>query len=144
MAARGFLGAGDLYVRRINPLTGALMSMFGPYEVEKFEYKPNVETKEKMSKGRSTYGQVIESVNLPQPAEFAVTFGEVDREGLTLALMGSQSVINKASGTIDEGAALSVVVDLGGWVNCHTRTGKPWSSRTKPARRPMSKAHTTR
>ncbi|MBL8444788.1 MAG: hypothetical protein JNK52_12140 [Zoogloeaceae bacterium] len=116
MAARGFLGAGDLYVRRINPLTGALMSMYGPYEVEKFEYKPNVESKEKMSKGRITYGQVIESVNLPKPAEFAVTFGEVDREGLTLALMGSQSVINTPSGTIAEGAALSVVVDLGGWV----------------------------
>ena len=50
MAARGFLGAGDLYVQRYNPLTGALGSLYGPYEVEKFEYKPNIETKEKTSK----------------------------------------------------------------------------------------------
>lgn len=116
MSARGFLGAGDLYVRRYNPLTGALMSMFGPYEVTKFEYKPNVEIKEMTSKGLQTYGQVIEAVNLPKPAEFAVTFGEVNREGLTMALMGAQSVINTAAGTIAEGAALSVVADLGGWV----------------------------
>lgn len=116
MAARGFLGAGDLYVQRYNPLTGALGSLFGPYEAEKFEYKPNIETKEKTSKGRSTYGQVIEAVNLPQAGDFAVTFGEVDREGLTLALLGTQSAINTASGTLAEGAALEVTVDLGGWV----------------------------
>ncbi|KON79417.1 hypothetical protein PA01_12830 [Azoarcus sp. PA01] len=116
MAARGFLGAGDLYVQRYNPLTGALMSMYGPYEVEKMECKPNVEIKEKASKGRNTYGQVIESVPLPQPADFAVTFGEVDREGLTLALMGTQSIINTSAGTIAEGSALEVVADLGGWV----------------------------
>jgi len=116
MAARGFLGAGDLYVQRYNPLTGALGSLYGPYEVEKFEYKPNIETKEKTSKGRSTYGQVIEAVNLPQAGEFAVTFGEVDREGLTLALLGTQSAINTAGGTIVEGSALEVTADLGGWV----------------------------
>lgn len=125
MAARVFLGAGDLYVQRINPQTGALMSMYGPYEVEKFEFKPNVETREKMSKGRSTYGQVIESVNLPQPGEFAVTFGEVDREGLTLALMGQQVAINTAAGTIAEGSAISVTADLGGWVEMPHQN---WSS----------------
>lgn len=116
MSARGFLGAGDLYVQRYNPTTGALMSMFGPYEVEKFEFKPNIETKEKMSKGRTTYGQVIETVNLPQPGEFAVTFGEVDREGLTLALLGTEFAINRAGATIAEGSALEVTADLGGWV----------------------------
>lgn len=116
MAARGFLGAGDLYVQRLNPLTGALMSMYGPYEVEKFEYKPNIETKEKTSKGRSTYGQVIEAVNLPKAGDFAVTFGEVDREGLTLALLGTQSAINTAAGTVAEGSPESVVVDLDGWI----------------------------
>ena len=125
MAARGFLGAGDLYVQRVNPINGALMSMFGPYEVEKFEFKPNVETKEKSSKGRSTYGQVIETVNLPRPAEFAITFGEVDREGLSLALMGTQSAINTPAGTVAEGSAISVTVDLGGWIELPHQN---WSS----------------
>ena len=72
MAARGFLGAGDLYISRYNPTTGLFDDFTGPFEATKFEVKPNVELKEMSSRGRSSYGQVIESVALPQPAEFTL------------------------------------------------------------------------
>lgn len=99
MAARGFLGAGDLYIARYNPNTGMFDNFTGPFEATKFEIKPNVELKELSSRGRSTYGQVIESVPLPQPAEFTVELQEVNRESLAIALLGTTAAINQAAGT---------------------------------------------
>ncbi len=57
MSSRAFIGAGDLYIARY--VNGAFEDYAGPFECEQFEIKPNVELREKVSKGRSTYGQVI-------------------------------------------------------------------------------------
>lgn len=100
MAARGFLGAGDLYIARYNPTTNTFDDFVGPLEGTKFEIKPNTEIKELSSRGRSTYGQVIESVPLNQPADFTVDMPEVNKSTLLLALMGTESVINQTAGTI--------------------------------------------
>lgn len=113
MAARGFLGAGDLYIARYNSTLAAFEAYKGPYEATKFEIKPNVELKELSSRGRSTYGQVIESVPLAQPAEFTVELPEVNRESLTIALLGTASAITQGAGSIvDEVVAAA----LDGWV----------------------------
>ncbi|MCB1890368.1 MAG: hypothetical protein KDH20_22370 [Rhodocyclaceae bacterium] len=102
MAARGFLGGGDLYINRYDPDTGLKVGRRGPFEVGRFEVKPNAELKEMVSKGRSTYGQVIESVPIQQPSDFTVVMSEVDKEGLTLALMGEQAAINQGAGTMTD------------------------------------------
>lgn len=107
MASRGFLGGGDLYIDRYDPSTGQKIGRMGPYEVVKFEVKPNTELKELSSKGRSTYGQVIESVAIAKPADFSITFGEVNREGLTLALLGTQEAINQGAGVITDEAVVA-------------------------------------
>jgi len=113
MAARGFLGAGDLYIARYNPVTAAFDPLQGPYECSKFEISPKSEIKELVSKGRATYGQVIESVPLPQPSEFAIALPEVNRESLALALLGTDSAINQGAGTVTDEAATA---KLDGWV----------------------------
>lgn len=113
MASRGFLGAGDLYIARYNPATSAFDAFKGPYEATKFEIKPNVETKELSSRGRSTYGQVIESVPLPQPADFTLELSEVNRESLSIALLGTTSLITQGAGTISNEA---IVAKKGAWV----------------------------
>lgn len=100
MAARGFLGAGDLYIARYNAATAAFDDFKGPYEATKFEIKPNVDRKEMSSRGRTTYGQVIESVSLPQPADFTLEMPEVNRETLTIALLGSDATTSQTAGTI--------------------------------------------
>ncbi len=112
-ASRGFLGAGDLYIARYNPDTGTFDAYRGPYEASKFEIKPKVELKELTSKGRTTYGQVIETVPLPQPTEFAVELVEVNRESLTIALLGTQVAINQGSGSATDEV---IVAKLDGWV----------------------------
>ena len=102
MAARGFLGAGDLYISRYNPTTGLFDDFTGPFEATKFSIKPNVELKEMSSRSRSGYGQVIASVVLPQPAEFTLELPEVNKETLAIALLGTESAINQIAGTLTD------------------------------------------
>lgn len=113
-AARGFLGAGDLYISRYNPAIGAFEDFTGPLETTKFEITPKVELKEMVSKGRSSYGQVIESVTIPQPFEFTVDFAEVSGDTLVAALLGTKTEINIGSGTMTD---LPVVIKKNAWVD---------------------------
>lgn len=115
MAARGFLGAGDLYISRYNPTTGLFDDFTGPFEATKFEVKPNVELKEMSSRGRSSYGQVIESVALPQPAEFTLELPEVNKESLSIALLGTESAINQTAGTLTDAPVTVTSKDT--WLN---------------------------
>ncbi|MQR02324.1 phage tail tube protein [Glaciimonas soli] len=112
MSARGFLGAGDLYIARYDATLGDFGSYQGPYEATKFEIKPKVELKEMTSRGRSTYGQTIESVALQQPTEFTVELPEINKESLTIALLGTSTDINQASGTL---TAETLIVKQGAW-----------------------------
>lgn len=111
MAARGFLGAGDIYINRM--VAGVSQGLAGPYYANKFEIKPNVEKKELTSKGRNTYGQVLESVSLQQPADFTMELNEVNTESLTLALLGTAGATSQASGTLTDQA---VTVQHDRWV----------------------------
>lgn len=112
-AARGFLGAGDLYISRYNSTTGLFDDFVGPVETTKFEIKPKVDLKEMTSKGRSTYGQVIESVPVPKPFEFSVNFAEVSGDTLVNAFFGTKTAINIGSGTM---TAISVTIKKNAWV----------------------------
>ncbi len=105
MAAGGFLGAGDLYIARY--VNGAFENYKGPFQCEKFEIKPNSELREKVSKGRSTYGQVIESVPVPQPADLTVDLGEVNREALALAFFGTTAVLSQTAGNVTDEAIVA-------------------------------------
>jgi hypothetical protein len=111
MAARGFLGAGDLYIARY--VGGVLQAYQGPYECAKFEIKPNVDLKELVSKGRDTYGQVIESVAIPQPADLTVDLPEVNKESLAIAMLGTVAAISQTAGTLTDESV--VVTDLDSW-----------------------------
>ena len=113
MSARGFLGAGDLYIRRYDATLGNFSDWEGPFEATKFEIKPNADLKEMASRGRTTYGQVIESVPLPKPADFSVTLAEVNTSSLALALFGTSTTTNQGSGSIVDEA---VTAKLGKWV----------------------------
>jgi hypothetical protein len=113
MSSRGFLGAGDLFVRTYNPTTAAFDQWTGPFEASKFEIKPNSDLKEMVSRGRSTYGQVIESVPLPKPADLSVTFSEVNKDSISMALFGTASTLAQGSGTVTDEV---VVAAQGKWV----------------------------
>lgn len=111
MAARGFLGAGDIYINRI--VGGVKQGMQGPFYANKFEIKPNVDKKEQTSKGRNDYGQVLESVPLQKPADFTLELSEVNKEALALAMLGTASALTQASGTLTD---FAVTTDQDVWV----------------------------
>lgn len=112
MAARGFLGAGDLYINRI--VGGVHQGWQGPYEAIKFEIKPNIDIKELVSKSRANYGNVIESVPLNQPADFSVELAEVNKESMVLALLGTTAALTQTSGTMTAVSIPTVVLDT--WI----------------------------
>lgn len=112
MAARGFLGAGDIYIERI--VAGVAQGLAGPYYADKFELKPNVDIKELISKGRNDYGQTLESVALQKPADFTLELKEVNKESITLALLGSAAAVSQSSGNL---TASSVTTKKGYWVS---------------------------
>jgi hypothetical protein len=112
MAARGFLGAGDIYIDRI--VGGVKQGRQGPYYANKFEIKPNVDKKEQTSKGRNDYGQVLESVSIQQPADFTLELSEVNKESMTIALLGTAAALAQSSGTLTD---QPVTVKLDAWVD---------------------------
>ena len=111
MAARAFLGAGDLYISRYE--NNAWLPYEGPFEADEFSVKPNSELKEQVSKGKTTYGQVIESVSLAKPADFTATLTEVNKQTLALALLGASSALTQTGSTVTGEA---FVVKLDKWV----------------------------
>lgn len=111
MAARAFLGAGDLYISRYE--NGTWTNYEGPFEADEFSIKPNSELKEQVSKGKTTYGQVIESVSLAKPADFTATLTEVNKQTLAIALLGSSATLTQTSSTV---TGESVTVALDKWV----------------------------
>jgi hypothetical protein len=113
MASRGFIGAGSLYLARWNAQAGSFDAPTGPFEAKKFEVSPKSELKKMTSKGRTQYGQVIETVAIPQPAEFSVSFAEVNRDTLLLALLGSSTAVTQGAGNI---TAETIVAKKGYWV----------------------------
>lgn len=121
MAARGFLGSGDLFIARY---VGGVAGPFeGPFECRQFEIKPNVNLVEMVSKGRNTYGQVVETVAIPQPADLTVQMSEVNKESLAIALLGTSAPINQTGATVsNEAVTLS---NVGQWYNLtkHSLTG---------------------
>ncbi len=113
MAARSFLGAGDIFIDRL--VDGVRQGMIGPIKADKLEIQPQVETKESTSKGRYDYGQVLGAVNLAQPTEFTLDLKEVTGDILVMAFLGTSSALAQASGSL---AAKSVTVSkLGRWLD---------------------------
>lgn len=109
MSARGFKGAGNLFIARY--VGGVLGPYQGPYECSKFEIKPNVEIQELISKGRDTYGQVIETVAIPQPADLTVDLPEVNKESLAIAMLGTVAATSQASGALADEAVVITALD---------------------------------
>jgi hypothetical protein len=110
MAAQGFLGAGDIYIAR--QVDGVWQKPQGPFNGEKFEIKPNVTLKEQASRGKLTYGQIIETVALQEPADLTVDLTQVDRSTLSIALLGTVAALSQASGSL---ASEAVVAEPGSW-----------------------------
>jgi hypothetical protein len=113
--ARGFLGAGDVYIERFDPDTQVYLAPKGPYESTKFAIKATTKLEEMTGRGRSTYGQILASVAIPQPTEFEIAVAEVNKDAMALAMLGTTATYIQASATVvDE--VITAAPALGEWV----------------------------
>lgn len=110
MAARSFLGAGDIYINRM--VDGVKQGLIGPIYAESLSITPSVNTVQSTSKGRYDYGQVLESVNIAQPTEFSMALKEVTGDILVMAFLGTSETVSVASGAL---ADFEVDVKVGTW-----------------------------
>lgn len=111
--ARGFLGAGDVFIERYDADTLQYLPPAGPYESTKFQIKATTKLEEMTGRGRATYGQILESVAIPQPTEFEIAVAEVNRESLALAVLGTVASYTQASSTATDEAV--TIPALGSW-----------------------------
>lgn len=101
--------AADVFYRFKNPVTG----IFGTrkkIQTEKLEISTPSDPKEKLSKGRTTYGQVFVSHRVAKPCEFNVTFSEANKEIFAMMLSGVIEEITETVQTITD-HAVTVVLD---------------------------------
>lgn len=111
--ARALLAAGSVYLARFSG--GVAQAPQGPFEASKFAITPKSTVKNAVSKGRDTYGQVVETVVVPDVPEFAIDLTEVNKVTLAIALLGDGAIDTQASGTL---AAVAYTLDvLDSWVD---------------------------
>lgn len=98
----GFLGSGDLFYNRVVAGIDQGWKRFG--NAIKFEIKENTTLKERKSKQKSSYGQVLDSVSVKDSAEISVTLDDLDKDNLALAFLGDVTAINVTGASVtDEG-----------------------------------------
>jgi hypothetical protein len=99
----GFLGSGDLYYNRV--VNGVSEGWYRFGNATRFEIKENAEIKERISRQQATYGQVLDSVSIKQPAEISVTLDDLDYKNLALVFLGDTSAVSVTGATATAEAA---------------------------------------
>lgn len=106
------LFAGDLYLAFKDNATG-LYSARQRLECDALSIATPSEIKEKISKGRDTYGNAFVSFGVPKPTEFELTLSEITREIFAMQLSAVIETLTVTSGTLTD-VAVTAVLDA--WV----------------------------
>lgn len=95
----GLLCAGDIYFDRFNDanLSTGLVLLGN---TTKLGVQEQSELKERISKGRETYGQALDSIYIKQPAQFSMTLDEFNRSTASMALLGVTAEVTQTAGPI--------------------------------------------
>lgn len=99
----GFLGSGDLYMDRFDD-DGNAEGFVDVGNAVKFAIAEDAEIKERESRMRDTYGQVLDSVPIKKPASISITLNDLKVENLAMVLFGTISAINVTGATITDEA----------------------------------------
>jgi len=85
----GLLLAGDLYGNRV--VNGVSTGWLLMGNALKCEVKENADRKDRPSKGKTTYGQNLDSVFVKKPADISIELDEVDSNNIALLWLGDAS-----------------------------------------------------
>ena len=104
-AINGFLGAGDLYMERT--VAGTAQGMKPAGNATKFEIKESTTRKERISKGKSDYGNAKDSVEIKKPATIQAIIDEINADNMAVAFLGNVTTISQGSGTVADAPYVS-------------------------------------
>lgn len=99
--SRGLLVAGDLYMDRLSS-DGTSNGYLPVSNATQMALQQNVEFQDLTSRRRGTYGQLLESVPIPQPGELNMTIDQINRGNLAIALLGDVEDIDQSSETFTD------------------------------------------
>ncbi len=119
---KGLLLAGDVYIAEIN--NGVKGPLIGPINVNEITVTPpTTEEKSRISKKRSTFGQALDSVQLPKdPAKLSLKWDSMTKQLLADAIAGKQVAFTQTeAAVVDEPVTLSKE----GWVELGNAYIKP-------------------
>lgn len=91
----GLILQGDVFVRN-RRIEGAGLVHIG--NTTKMELSASVETKERISKQKESFGQALDSLSTPQPTTINFELDTFDRHNLALALMGEDADVSRVAG----------------------------------------------
>lgn len=93
----GYLGSGDLYFNR--PVNGIDQWLsFG--NATKFEIKEGADLKQRKSKMKDSYGNVLDTASIKNPAEIAMTVDDLNKDNLALIFLGDVGENSVVAGTV--------------------------------------------
>ena len=109
----GLLFTGDLYIDRLTD-AGAKAGFLGKLNGVKLTIThPEPDKRERISKMRDSFGQALDTVNLPKPPELEISVDSQLPEILAMALLGRVDSLTQGSGTVTDQA---VTLIPGKWV----------------------------
>ena len=94
----GFLGSGDLYGDRLDD-AGVSTGFVLLGNAKKFAITEETETKERISTGKTTYGQALDTASIKKPAKIAILLDNFDKDTLAMALLGDAVTLNQGAAT---------------------------------------------
>lgn len=95
----GLILGGDVYVDVLDA-SGASTGLAGPFNCTQLAFTESTDLKQRISRGKSTYGQALDAVSLKKPSEAEFTFDETTKELIAAALLGSAVTRNGAGGSV--------------------------------------------
>lgn len=95
--------AGDIFVDLLDA-TNNSTGLIGPINTTKFTIKNEAESKIRPSKKKESYGNALNTVNIPKPAEVSIEFDDQPSTLLAALLMGDVEALNQGAGTLTDKA----------------------------------------
>lgn len=94
----GFLGAGNVLMGRVSN-AGVMTGLVLVGNTTSFKITETSEFKERISRGKSDYGNTLDSVAVKKPAALTVTLDDLRKENLALVMLGDEAVFTQAAAT---------------------------------------------
>ena len=108
----GILFSGDVFFDRLDD-DGGSTGLVHIGNASQFQITETSNIKERTSKMRASYGQVLDSVAIKSPAKIAITLDDMNRANLALVLLGKDAVANQAAAPSQTKSFDMTTVDAG-------------------------------